>query len=81
MAGLGETRYFSSSLFDLMIHSQAPPYTFEGEDNLTAAELYRRVTQKYTTLAQLPKTNYSASWPLRCFLQDLFFFPHIINYI
>lgn len=62
MAGLGETRYFSSSLFDLMIHSQAPPYTFEGEDNLTAAELYRRVTQKYTTLAQLPKTNYSASW-------------------
>lgn len=72
MAGLGETRYFSSSLFDLMIHSQAPPYTFEGEDNLTAAELYRLVTQKYTTLAQLPKTNYSASWPLRCFLQDLF---------
>lgn len=62
MAGLGESRYFASSLFDLMIHSQAPPYSFEGEEGLSSAELYRRVMQKYTTLAQLPKTNYSASW-------------------
>ena len=62
MAGLGESRYFASSLFDLMIHSQAPPYSLEGEEGLSSAELYRRVMQKYTTLAQLPKTNYSASW-------------------
>ena len=84
MAGLGESRYFASSLFDLMIHSQAPPYSFEGEDGLSPAELYRRVMQKYTTLAQLPKTNYSASWYLACSLKtskcpSVFFFFFFVS--
>lgn len=43
---------------------QAPPYSFDGDQQLSVAELYRRVMQKYTTLAQLPKTNFSTSWSL-----------------
>ena len=47
--------------FDLLVHSQAPPYSFENESNLSSAELYRRVMKKYTKLEQLPETNYRAS--------------------
>eukprot|EP00438_Fugacium_kawagutii_P034442 Skav203485 [mRNA] locus=scaffold3956:14383:19514:+ [translate_table: standard] len=42
----------------------APPYSFDGRSELSVAELYRCVMQKYTTLAQLPKTNFSTSWRL-----------------
>ena len=52
----------------MLVHSEAPPYSFENESNLSSAELYRRVMKKYTKLEQLPETNYRASAaPHACF--------------
>ena len=30
MVGIAQTRYFSMALFDLLVHSSAPPYSFNG---------------------------------------------------
>jgi len=62
MTGTQESRSFAMFLFDLILHSQAPPYSFDGNDGLSVAELNHRVLEKYTTLKQLPGTNSSASW-------------------
>ncbi|CAJ1459901.1 unnamed protein product, partial [Effrenium voratum] len=62
MVGIQESRYFAMSLFDLMVHSQAPPYSLDGEEGLSLAELFRRVMQQQTCLQQLPDTNFSCSW-------------------
>merc|ERR1712070_374168 len=50
------------ALFDLRAHSQAPPYTFEGEDGLSAQQLFARIVEKYTKLQQLPGAHLCASW-------------------
>jgi thimet oligopeptidase len=62
MVGTMNSRYFAMALFDLQAHSQAPPYTFEGEADLSAKELYERIIEKYTKLARLPGTHPIASW-------------------
>lgn len=62
MVGTFESRFFAMSLFDLYVHSRAPPYAFEGKEGLSAQELYTCLLEKYTGLPQIPNTNPSASW-------------------
>lgn len=62
MAGTQESRLISMSMIDLLLHSQAPPYSFDGKAGLSPPELYRLVVEKCTSLKQLPNTNFCASW-------------------
>lgn len=62
MAGIQESRIFGVFLFDLLLHSQAPPYSFDGHEKLSIPELYRHVMEKCTTLPQLPNINFCTSW-------------------
>ena len=62
MVGIGNTRYFSMALFDLIAHSSAPPYSFEGEDGLSAQQLYRRVYEHYNHLDMDEDAHPCASW-------------------
>ena len=47
LAGIEESRFFAMALFDLLLHSSAPPYTFDGKKNLDIAALYRAVLEKH----------------------------------
>ena len=49
-------------IFDLVLHSQAPPYSYDGKEGLSVPELHRCIFEKYTSLKQLPNTNFSAAW-------------------
>ena len=60
--GTQESRLFAMSIFDLLLHSQAPPYSFDGKEGLSIPELYRLVFEKVTSLKQLPNSNFSSSW-------------------
>lgn len=62
MQGTSSSRYYAMALFDLLAHSQAPPYAYEGENGLSVAELYSRVMSKHTKMAPLPDVNPCASW-------------------
>eukprot|EP00913_Durusdinium_trenchii_P033045 g30936.t1 len=62
MAGESVSRIFGVFLFDLLLHSQAPPYSFDGHEKLSIPELYRHVMEKCTTLPQLPNINFCTSW-------------------
>ena len=62
VAGTQESRLISMSMIDLLLHSQAPPYSFDGKAGLSPPELYRLVVEKCTSLKQLPNTNFCASW-------------------
>lgn len=62
LAGTHESRYFAMALFDILCHSQSPPYSFEGQDGLSVHELFMRVLEKYTTLPQIPGTHFCTSW-------------------
>lgn len=62
MVGVTQSKYFAMALFDLQVHAQAPPYSLDGENNLSAQQLFARMLEKYTGLKQLPDTHFCASW-------------------
>ena len=62
MVGIAQTRYFSMALFDLLVHSSAPPYSFNGEDGLSIQQLFRRVSEHYNHLAMQEDAHPCASW-------------------
>lgn len=62
MVGIHKSKYFAMALFDLLAHSQAPPYSFEGADSLSTQELFARILEKYTLLPRLSGSHCCASW-------------------
>lgn len=62
MFGPNQCKYFALALFDLILHSQEPPYTFGGASGLSIQELYAKCVEEHTKLAGLPGTHPSASW-------------------
>lgn len=62
MVGTSQCKYFAMALFDLHVHSQAPPYTFDGKAGLSTKELFACMLQKYTTLDRIPGSHPAASW-------------------
>merc|ERR1712032_627403 len=62
MVGTSQCKYYAMALFDLHVHAQAPPYTFEGKAGLSTQELFACMLEKYTTLDHIPGSHPSASW-------------------
>eukprot|EP00457_Paulinella_chromatophora_P001091 gb/GEZN01001093.1/.p1 GENE.gb/GEZN01001093.1/~~gb/GEZN01001093.1/.p1 ORF type:complete len:767 (-),score=118.48 gb/GEZN01001093.1/:742-3042(-) len=62
MVGLGQTRYFAMALFDLLAHSQAPPYTYKGQSNLSIQQLYALVYEEHSKLSLPAGAHPCASW-------------------
>lgn len=62
MKGIQESRFFAMALFDLEIHSRAPPYAFDGDENLTVQQLLDKIVTKYTGVPPIPGTHPAASW-------------------
>jgi len=62
MVGTQQTRYFAMALADMLLHARAPPYDFDGEEGLSAQELFARVVATNTRLDAIPHTHPCASW-------------------
>lgn len=62
MVGTQQSRYFAMALADLLLHARGPPYAFEGQEGLSAQELFARVVATHTRLEALPATHPCASW-------------------
>merc|ERR1711971_479275 len=62
LAGTAESRYFAMSLIDLLLHSEEPPYSFDGEGGLDVPTLCARVLAKHAKAANVEGDYYCASW-------------------
>mmetsp|Transcript_33650 Transcript_33650/g.96637 ORF Transcript_33650/g.96637 Transcript_33650/m.96637 type:complete len:701 (-) Transcript_33650:163-2265(-) len=62
MVGTSQSRYFAMALFDLLVHAQAPPYSFGAACSLSIEELHRRCLEEHARLQQLSGTHPCASW-------------------
>jgi len=62
MVGMDKSKYFAMALFDLRAHSQAPPYTFDGQGGLSTQELFACILEKHTRLPRLAGSHPCASW-------------------
>ena len=45
MDGLSWTRFIGMAYFDMLMHSSAPPYAYNGKDDLSLSELFDEVQE------------------------------------
>eukprot|EP00966_Prymnesium_polylepis_P111250 2573302-Prymnesium_polylepis.3 len=50
------------ALFDLKVHSSAPPYEYNGESGLGIAQLFRAVLRQHTGFVEPEGTHACCSW-------------------
>ncbi len=62
MAGIEESKFFAMALADLILHSSAPPYAYDGAEGLGVAALHRAVLEKHTSVKSLPDSHACCSW-------------------
>merc|ERR1711871_994749 len=62
LAGLGYRRFLGFAAFDMIIHSGPGPYEFQDQTGLSLRELWKVVTQHYSSMTPHQNTFYPGSW-------------------
>lgn len=80
MEGVNWTRFIGMALFDLLAHSAAPPYQYQGQAGLSLKQLFDAVMQDVTGRdgASLGEgAHYAASWYHLCTGYDAGYYSYL----